>query len=161
MGCARWPTFFTLHQVYSIMEPSRQERIQALREALADHPVALATLFGSTATGETHHWSDVDVAIKFADDFPREQRSAELDRITYSVMDATGSNRVDVVDLDTVGLAVGLEAVSAGILCCGEESERADLESRFRVKKFDFEPIKAEWRAAQKQRIEDGSFGSR
>lgn len=39
--------------------------LEALQQVLQEHPVQLAILFGSHATGESHSRSDIDIAVEF------------------------------------------------------------------------------------------------
>ncbi len=70
----------------------------AVREALADVPdVAFAVVFGSSARGNTHATSDVDVALGFEDRHRPTPR--ELGAIVSRIEEATGRS-VDVVILE-------------------------------------------------------------
>lgn len=129
-----------------------------LRACLTTFPVSVAVLFGSTATGTDTPLSDVDVAVVVDRSVDR-HRTRLLDEIRASLMETTGRDAIDLVDLDAVGPALGYEILSSGDLLLGNEDEVVELESRFLVRKLDFQPITERWQRSLDRRIETGDYG--
>lgn len=104
---------------------------QVVADLLSEHPVRLAVLFGSQATGTVTAESDVDVAVEFDKSLSVEERHrARLDLIV-DLMTALGMNDVDVTDLGTVRPAVGASALRTGTVLRGSEDRAAELLARF------------------------------
>jgi predicted nucleotidyltransferase len=111
----------------------------AIRACLADYPVSLAVLFGSGAHGDLTPRSDLDIAVEFELDVPDERRLELLDALTADLVRSTGFEAVDLVDLDDASPALGYDILSRGVLLVGDEATVADFQSRFLVKKLDFQ----------------------
>lgn len=129
-----------------------------LRACLTTFPISVAVLFGSTATGTDTPLSDVDVAVVVDRSVDR-HRTRLLDEIRASLMETTGRDAIDLVDLDAVGPALGYEILSSGDLLLGNEDEVVELESRFLVRTLDFQPITERWQRSLDRRIETGDYG--
>ena len=97
-----------------------QELFAALSTAVcSDSDVAFAVVFGSQVTGETTSASDLDLAIKFADNLSDRERfgkrcflAGELQREDWPF--------IDVSDIERLPLAVAHDAVN-GTFICGDE----------------------------------------
>jgi len=133
--------------------------LDELRDCLQKFPVRIATVFGSRAGGEASNLSDLDVAVQFEEDVPRERRLRLMDEITVAVTGCTGFDAVDLVDLEEAGPVLAYEALRGGVLVVGSEEDAVDLEARELVKKLDFEPVVDEWGEELGRRIEEGSYG--
>jgi len=99
----------------------------------ADPTVEFVVAFGSQITGEPTSSSDIDVAIKFADDCSRRERFQK--RCFYSGdLQQADAPFVDVSDIETLPLDVAHDAVN-GTFVCGDETAfeqfRGALESTF------------------------------
>lgn len=70
--------------------------IDAVRAELAQAGVSLAYLFGSVAQGRERPDSDLDVAVLFADDVPRERYG---DLRVHLLTELVGLTHTDDVDL--------------------------------------------------------------
>ncbi len=81
----------------------------ALRPLMRRPDIQLIILFGSTARGDTHRGSDIDVAILAADAF-------DPISMTNDVSGFLGTSRVDVVDLRRASPLLALEALRHGRL---------------------------------------------
>lgn len=132
---------------------------EVLHDAVASYPLSLAVLFGSYAAGTTHPLSDLDVAIKFEKAVTPDLKPTLLDRLTATILETTGIDAIDLVDLDEASPALGYRALADGVLVYGDRETAVALESTFLLRMLDFQPVKREWDAALSDRIEGGSFG--
>ena len=121
---------------------------EAAEEIFPRHPVALAYLYGSQATGSATPLSDVDIAV-VTDTLlpPRERLRLELGLETEL---ATRLKRqVDVRIINTAPLAVKGKIVGNGaLLFAREEAFRLDFETAVRDRYFDFLPVERYHRRA-------------
>lgn len=145
--------------VRQLTDPPDDLDLDALCEAVTSYPLSLAVLFGSHATADAHALSDLDVAVAFEESVAHERKLRLLDELTVAIQRTTGIEAVDLVDLDSVGPAVGYEALKHGILLCGDPDAAIEREAALLVRKLDFQPVKREWDAALEARIEEGRFG--
>lgn len=148
-----------MRDVRSITDPPADLDFGALRDAVAVDEVDLADVFGSSATGDQGPLSDLDVALLFREDVPKERRLELLDELTVAIIDATGIEAVDRLDLDTVGPRIGYEILAKGSVVVGDEQTATDLEVRFLVRKLDFQPVKRPWDDALDERIRNDTYG--
>jgi predicted nucleotidyltransferase len=132
---------------------------EALREAMSTTPVSLAVVFGSFATETTTPLSDLDVAVRFESDVPHSRKVELLGELAGELGRATGIDAIDLVDLDTVGPALGYEALADGVLIYGDADDAAELQARFLVRKLDLQPVKRRWDDALTDRVQEGQFG--
>lgn len=102
--------------------------LDVIRETLREHPVQLAILFGSYATGTANATSDVDIAVEFDARRPTdpEYNDAFLG-LSADLSDALGTNDVDLVDLRSASPAVAESIFSDGVLLVGTEEHAAEL----------------------------------
>ncbi len=75
--------------------------------------------FGSRTTGETHPSSDLDLAVKFADDLSSHERFRKRCFLSGDLQ-REGAPFIDVADVETLPVDVAYDAVS-GELICGDE----------------------------------------
>ena len=96
------------------MNAVRERAIEKLRrlviDALAEHDAAVY-LFGSMATGEVRHASDIDVAILPRDELP----PIFFARLADAIEESTIPYRVDLVDLRRVTPAFRDDVVRTGV----------------------------------------------
>lgn len=83
--------------------------MDALRPLMRRSDIQLIILFGSTARGDTHRGSDIDVAILAAEAF-------DPISMTNDISGLLGTSRVDVVDLRRASPLLALEALRHGQL---------------------------------------------
>lgn len=103
--------------------------LEILRGVLTEHPVRLAVLFGSAATGETHPGSDLDVAVEFADSV--EDVADAFLPLVVDLSSAVGRNDVDLSLVSDLKPRVGLAAFSEGTLLVGTPERMAMHRDRF------------------------------
>lgn len=145
--------------VRGLSDPPADLDLARLQEAVAIDEVRLAVLFGSYATGDAGSLSDLDIGVWFRDETTRSRRIELLDEITVAIVDATGIEAVDLVDLEAVGPRIGYEALATGTLIHGDQSVADAIETTFLVRKLDFQPVKRAWDRALESRIRDGTYG--
>lgn len=100
-----------------------------LREVLGRHPVRLALLFGSAATGETHSRSDLDIAIEFEESV--DDVSGAYMALLADLSSAVGRNDVDLSLVRDLKPRVGLAACSQGTRLIGSGERMETHRARF------------------------------
>lgn len=102
-----------------------------LRSTLEEHPVRLAVLFGSQATGRATSGSDIDIAVELDGLQPGDEgfNDAFFD-IIAAVSRALETDDVDVVDVHTLGPSMADAVFDRGTLVVGEESRLDELRAR-------------------------------
>jgi len=107
-----------------------------IHAALAPHPeVRLAILFGSLATGQGHHGSDVDLAIDAGQPLEPEAKMS----LMAELAEYTG-RPVDLIDLQTVGGPLLGQILRYGKRLLGEDRLYAELIKRRVFDEADFMP---------------------
>ncbi len=135
----------------ALVMPMDLKKLKArLRGVLAGRPeVRLAYLFGSTAQGESkrHRASDVDIAVLLDERLYREldeeapfgYRAA----LTAALMEALGTERVDLVVLNEAPPLLAHEVVRRGVaVFCRDERERVAFEVRTKQRYLDTKPLR-------------------
>lgn len=130
-----------------------------VRECLQPFPVSLALLFGSRAKNREHPLSDLDVAVRFDEDVSEEERRQLLDTITAAIIESTGIDAVDLVDLERVSADLGYDILAHGVLLIGDQADAIESETTFMMKKFDFKPMKEKFQTALSDRLAEGEYG--
>ncbi|MBI4770247.1 MAG: nucleotidyltransferase domain-containing protein [Chloroflexi bacterium] len=113
---------------------------------LAGHPVALAYLYGSVAAGQTHPFSDVDIAVVVETDAvrPAGQLRFEL-ALEEEIGRRCGLAGADVRVINDAPVVLRGLVVTEGILLFArDEATRIEFETRARLEYFDFLPV-VEW----------------
>jgi predicted nucleotidyltransferase len=124
----------------------------------ADPAVEFAVAFGSQVAGEPNRSSDLDLAVKFADDLSDGER---FDRRCFLSGDLQREDApfVDLSDIESLPLDVAHDAVN-GLLVCGDEQAferyKADVESTFADRR---ETIRRDQREVIDRIAEDGLRG--
>jgi len=120
-------------------------QIQRIREAVeqisSGHPVSLAYLFGSTASGRATPLSDIDIAIVTNRDVsPRERLQLEL---TLEIeLSELCDGEFDVRIINDAPLAVRGTVVQTGrLLYVRNDADRVEFETNVRSRYFDFLPF--------------------
>lgn len=99
----------------------------------SDSDVQFAVAFGSHSTGEPTQSSDIDLAVKFADDLSDRER---FDKRCFLSGDLQREDApfVDLSDIETLPLDVAHDAVNARFVCGDErafERFKTDIEATF------------------------------
>lgn len=132
--------------------------LEELQACLADFPLSIAVRFGSAGTSAEHALSDLDIGVVF-DASVDAERAQMLNRIRAALIETTGRDAVDLVDLETAGPRLAYTALSTGDVLVGDPADVTALEADYLVRKLDFDPIKNRWQRALDRRIREGTFG--
>lgn len=119
---------------------------QILPDILRETPVALAYLYGSTATGQSLPFSDVDIALVVGrqEDKPRipPQERMALEFAVEGALEQQGVHRPDVRVIDDMPLSFRGQVATQGIrLYSRDEIARVEFETRTWKEYLDFEPV--------------------
>lgn len=108
--------------------------ITTLEESLClDENVEFAVLFGSQVAGDSRSSSDIDIAVKFTDEFSSHKRFQKRCLLVGCLQQADAPF-VDLSDIETLPVAVARDAVNGEFLCGDDQAFRrykADIEARF------------------------------
>lgn len=110
--------------------------------AFAQHPVLFAYLYGSYATGCTHPYSDLDIAVYLEPQFTENALDIELD-ISLELDKALDHKiETEVRAINNLPLTFAGRIITEGLLLyCRDESARVEFEVQIRKKYFDFLPV--------------------
>lgn len=95
--------------------------LDGMTEYLEEMPVVFALLFGSHAHGTARPESDVDVALRFADDLTDRERFRLRNRIDAELQ-RFADGFVDVSDVEALPTEVAYGALRNGRVLVGDES---------------------------------------
>jgi hypothetical protein len=148
------------------MEASELEKRlrQCMDGVLGAHPVALAYLYGSAASGRATPLSDVDIALVMEEqEFDPAQRLELELKIEDQLVQACEIAELDVRFINQAPIMVRGEVVTNGILLYSrDEIFRVEFESSTRSEYFDFMPVAAMHQKATFERLlERGLNGQR
>ena len=105
----------------------------------SDPDTEFAVRFGSRTTGRSRPSSDLDVAVKFADELSFEDRFRRRCFLSGDLQQLGGPH-IDLVDLESLPIEVAHDAVS-GEFVCGDraafEEFKRDLETRYQAGRRD------------------------
>lgn len=102
--------------------------LDALLSVLREHPVQLAILFGSHATGTTHSASDIDLAVEFDAQRPSDPSYNDTFLgLSADLSDTLGTDDVDLVDLHAASPALAETIFENGVLLIGDQEYAAEL----------------------------------
>ena len=113
--------------------------LEPLQPILKEEPrIVAAYLFGSQIDGYAMPWSDVDLAILWKETVTPATELALDTEISL----ALGADRVDVVNLGKVSLALQYRVIATGTLLYERNAiQLADFVQRTLVRYFDFLPV--------------------
>jgi uncharacterized protein len=112
---------------------------EATPTAFGDTPVIFAYLFGSQATGRTHRWSDVDIAVCMEPGWDRDRLEAMLD-LARRLEDSARVGNVEVLVLNGAPLRLQGRVIREGkVIYSRNEPGRVAWESRTFREFVDFE----------------------
>ncbi len=130
--------------------------------ALGKHEAVTAGyVFGSIARGDATQLSDIDLAVLLqpAPDDELFRTRLELFR---SIMKLLGSDRVDLVVVNTAPLALVYRVLRDGLLIYerpGRRRNRVRFEAEAYVRYFDFRVLERTIHRAMRQRVKEDRFG--
>lgn len=139
----------------------KTQKLNQLQRHLGQFPLDIAIAFGSQVKGDAFRFSDIDIAIRFESNVSRKKKLQLMDKITVEVMNYTGNDKIDLLDLDEASPEIDYKALKEGELILGNKEEETELQAKFLLKKLDFAPVKEGWRKAMTERIERGEYGKR
>jgi predicted nucleotidyltransferase len=137
-----------LEESVAEVSPSRR-LVRALRRGLPrilrGQPVALAYLYGSSVTGQTTPFSDVDIALVTNAGLSPLERLKLILRLQTDLADVCDMRNADVRIIDDAPLIFRGRVVCEGILVFArDESERVAFETSTRMRYFDYLPVHQE-----------------
>lgn len=126
------------------------EIVTCLRRALpklcGDHGVSLAYLYGSSLTGLSHPWSDVDLALVVDPDLSLQEQLKLIMRLDAELTDACGINNADIRVVNAAPIVLKGKVVTEGMLIYARNEEtRVDFETSTRLRYFDYLPVHREF----------------
>lgn len=118
----------------------RPQLLATLEETLCrDADIEFAVVFGSQVTGDSHPSSDLDLAVKFADDLSSHERFQKRCFLS-SVLQQENAPFIDIADIEALPLDVAHDAVN-GEVPCGDKQAlhqfKADVEAAFEDRRDD------------------------
>ena len=137
----------------------RSAVLAALESAVCRDPaVDFAIVFGSQITDDARPSSDLDLAIKFADDLSSSERF-EKRCVLSGELQQEGAPFIDVSDIDELPLGVAHDAVHGKLLCGDDDAFHevtAEVEAAFAEQGED---IRRRQRAVIERIAEEGLRG--
>ena len=131
-----------------------------LESLFRQHPVQLAYLFGSHATGCTHAESDVDIAVLLAASLTAEERFTVRLTLIGALSHLFGTDYVDVVVLNEASPLLAYEVLRNGVLLyCPDDNTRVDFQVRALCAYEDTAPLRTLLAEALVERLKAGTFG--
>lgn len=132
------PRLENLQQAFPLDDVLRAQ----LTKILSSHPVKLAYLFGSVATGQTTPFSDVDIALVLEEGMALPNRLHFELAVEDELAARCGLSQADVRVVNDTPLELRGEVVTQGILLYARDEEtRLEFEMRTRMEYFDFQPV--------------------
>lgn len=124
-----------------------------LRKKLKEAGVAIAYLFGSSATGLKDKESDIDIGIVFENGLPLS--SLETYNKLYALFsEIFQSKEIDIIFLEDAPLSLQFEAIKYGkVLYEKDTNSRLDYEEKTMLKYADFLPLEEEMERVILERI--------
>lgn len=102
--------------------------LEAVLSVLREHPVRLAVLFGSHATGTVHPTSDIDIAVEFDAKQPSDPGYNETFLgLSADLSETLETDDADLVDIRTVSPELAASIFDHGLLLVGDTEHAAEL----------------------------------
>ncbi len=135
----------------------QKQMIETTQQYFAQQKDVLCVyLFGSFASGKIHQESDVDLAVLFTNDVPREeyrQRSLQSVDDLSRILD----KEVDVVVLNSADSFLKFQILKAGLRIYERQDRKGrDFEARAMMEYFDFLPVRRRLEEAFVRHINEG-----
>lgn len=105
--------------------------VDSIIATLEEYPVRYAVLYGSHADGVATSESDIDIAVAFPEQLSESERLNCRIELVVDLMEALGTNDVDLADLDAIRPEVGLRAIETGQSLLVEEETRQGYRKQF------------------------------
>jgi len=149
-----------------VPDQKTDELVSRLREhlpaILAGEPISIAYLYGSSVTGLTTPFSDVDVALVAGDALPPLVRLKLILRVQLALADRCGIQNADVRLIDDAPLVFRGRVVTDGILVYARDDQvRVAFETTTRMLYFDYLPIHRELQEAFFQDVRERGLHGR
>jgi predicted nucleotidyltransferase len=109
--------------------------ITTIERVVEGHPIRFAVLFGSHARGTQTAFSDVDIAVEFEESVSDEDRTRIRLDLIVQLIEALGTDEVDVAVLDSIRPEIGFSAVRDGVVLTGSDDRANQLLKRFARRK--------------------------
>ncbi len=131
-----------------------------LKNIFQNHPVRLAYLFGSQATGCVHSESDIDVAMLLDESLSTDDRFKERLAIIGELSKLFQTDHVDVAVLNEASPLLAYEVLKNGVLLyCKSEEERIEFQVNTLRTYEDTAPLRRILNDAMAERVRAGTFG--
>jgi predicted nucleotidyltransferase len=131
-----------------------------LEHLFHQHPVLLAYLFGSQATGRTHADSDIDVAVLLNASLTPDERFAERLTLIGALSRLLGTDNVDMVILNEASPLLAYEVLRSGVLLyCSDDNTRVEFQVCTLRTYEDTAPLRQILATAMAERLKAGTFG--
>lgn len=112
--------------------------IDLLRAVLRDHPVRLAILFGSHATGTIHATSDIDLAVEFDGHQPTDPEYNDVFLgLSVDLSETLETDGIDLVDLRTTSPQLTEAIFENGVLMIGDNEHAIELRQQITASRSD------------------------
>ncbi|MFP9193119.1 type VII toxin-antitoxin system MntA family adenylyltransferase antitoxin [Natronosalvus vescus] len=105
--------------------------LEAVRDYIRTTEVTYAILFGSYASGNPTDTSDVDICVRFPDDWTRHERFRQRNRIDAKLQ-RYAEAFVDVSYLEALPDEIALNALEEGTILYGEETVKVTDQRRLK-----------------------------
>jgi len=118
----------------------RSTLLTALEGSLCRDPdIEFAVVFGSRVTGDERSSSDLDIAVKFSDEFSSQERFRKRCFLSGDLQ-SEDAPFIGISDIDELPLAVARDAVHGDLLCGDDSAFRAfkrEIEATFEERRDD------------------------
>ncbi|MCU4754276.1 nucleotidyltransferase domain-containing protein [Halobacteria archaeon AArc-curdl1] len=129
--------------------------LEAVRDHLQTTGVTYAVLFGSYASGNPTESSDVDICVRFPDDWTRHERFRQRNRIDAHLQRCAEAF-VDVSDLQALPDEIALNALEKGTILYGDETVKATDQRRLKNRLEDSKASRLEEQRSFVDRLAEG-----
>lgn len=138
------------------------EKKEEIKRILEERGVVLAYIFGSFVKENISNLSDIDIAILFSDDIPKEKYFDLKLEISYLLLKALRElkREIDLVVLNEASLTLKYQVIKYGVVIYKkDEKARVNFELETIKNYLDTKPIRDESFRYLVKRIEDGKIG--
>ncbi|MFP9191235.1 type VII toxin-antitoxin system MntA family adenylyltransferase antitoxin [Natrialbaceae archaeon A-CW1-1] len=129
--------------------------LEAVRDHLQTTGVTYGVLFGSYASGNPTESSDVDICVRFPDDWTRHERFRQRNRIDAQLQ-RYAETFVDVSKLEALPDEIALNALEKGTILYGDETVKATDHHRLKNRVEDSKASRLKERRSFVDRLAEG-----